>query len=131
VQSYRPIAEIIQDVIGDIQEIIRSEFRLAKAETRDELSKAAKSSGILAAGIVFGLYALGFLFLTTMFGLEVALAPWLSALIVALALTGIATVLVTLGSRVKQIHIPEKTVTTVKENVQRPGHSPSICIAPI
>src|SRR5215469_307461 len=72
-QSYRPIAEIIQDVIDDIQEIIRSEFRLAKAETRDELSKAAKSSGILAAGIVFGLYALGFLFLTTMFGLGVAL----------------------------------------------------------
>lgn len=78
-------------------------------ETRAEVSKAAKSSGVLAAGIVFGFYALGFLFLTTMFGLEVALAPWLSALIVALARTDIAIVLVILGrSRVKQIHIPPK-----------------------
>jgi len=118
-QSYRPIAEILQDVIGDLQEIIRSELRLAKAETRDEVSKAAKSSGIVASGIVLGFYALGFLFLTTMFGLEVALAPWLSALIVALALTALTTVLVILGrSRMKQIHIPEETVRTLKENMQ-------------
>jgi len=118
-QSYRSIAEILQDVIGDVQEIIRSEFRLAKAETRVEVSKAAKSSGIVAAGIVLGFYALGFLLLTTMFGLEVALAPWLSALIVALALTTLTTVLLILGrSRIKQIHIPEETVRTLKENMQ-------------
>jgi len=54
-----------------------------------------------------------------MFGLEVALAPWLSALIVALALTPVTTVLVILGrSGMKQIHIPEKTVRTLKENMQ-------------
>ena len=118
-QSDSSIAEILQDVIGDVQEILRSELRLAKAETRVEVSKAAKSRGIVAAGIVLGFYALGFLLLTTMFGLEVALAPWLSTLIVALALTALTTVLVILGrSRMKQIHIPEKTVRTLKENMQ-------------
>jgi hypothetical protein len=46
-QSDSSIAEILQDVIGDVQEILRSELRLAKAETRDEVSKAAKSRGLL------------------------------------------------------------------------------------
>lgn len=118
-QNNRSMAEVVQDIIGNIQEIIRSEFRLAKAETRREVSKAAKSSVILGAGLVLAAYAAGFLLLTILYALETTLAPWLAALIVAVGAMIVAMVAVSAGrKRMKQVHMPEKTIGTVKGNVQ-------------
>ena len=118
-QNNRSLPEVIQDIVGNVQELIRSEFRLAKAETREEVSKAAKSSVMLGAGIVLAAYAVGFLLLTVMYALETTVAPWLAALIVAVGVMIIAMVAVSTGrKRMKQVHMPEKTIETVKENVQ-------------
>lgn len=118
-QNNRSMAEVVQDIIGNVQEIIRSEFRLAKAETREEISKAAKSSVVLGAGLLLAVYAVGFLLLTIMYALETTLAPWLAALIVAVGVMIVAMVAVRVGRRrMKQVHMPEKTIETVKENVQ-------------
>jgi uncharacterized membrane protein YqjE len=117
----RSMTEVLQDIVSDVQEIVRSEVRLAQAEIREELSKAAKSSVLLIAGIVFALYAVGFLLLTIVYALETAALPaWLAALIVAAGVTLIAVLLLAVGrKRIKQVHIvPDKTVRTVKENVQ-------------
>jgi uncharacterized membrane protein YqjE len=118
-QNNRSIAEVFQDIIGNVQELIRSEFRLAKAETREEVTKAAKSSVVLGAGVVLAVYATGFLLLTIMYALEITLPPWLSALIVAVGVMIIAMAAVGIGrKRMKQVHMPEKTIETVKENVE-------------
>ena len=117
----RSMTEIVQDIIFDVQELIRSEFRLAKAEIREELSKVAKSSVLLVVGGLLAVYGVGFLLLTIVYALETAaLAPWLAALIVTVGVTVIAMLLVAAGRRrMKQVHIvPDKTVRTVKENVQ-------------
>jgi len=118
-QNNRSMAEVVQNIVGNVQEIIRSEFRLAKAETRQEVSKAAKSSVVLGAGLVLAAYAVGFLLLTIMYGLETTLPAWLAALIVAVGVMIIAMVAVMAGrKRMKQVHMPEKTIETMKENVQ-------------
>jgi uncharacterized membrane protein YqjE len=118
-QNHRSVAEVLQDIFGNVQELIRSEFRLAKAETREEVSKVAKFSMTLGAGLVLVVYAVGFLLLTIMYALETTLVPWLAALIVAVGVMMIAMVAVSIGrKRMKQVHLPEKTIETMKENVQ-------------
>ena len=124
VQMERSFAELFQDIVANVQEIIRSEFRLAKAEVREEAAKAGRSVSMLGAGVVIGLYALGFLLLAAVYGLETVVPSWLAALIVGAAIATAATVLLSMGrNRLKQVHpIPEKTVATLKENVQWAKH---------
>jgi uncharacterized membrane protein YqjE len=116
----RSMADVLQDIIANVQEIIRSEFQLAKAEVKEEAAKAGKSSVPLAAGLIFAFYAIGFLLLGGVYALELTLAPWLSALIVGAAVLILAMILISIGrKRLKQVKVvPEKTVETVKENVQ-------------
>ena len=118
-QNNRSVAEVLQGIFGNVEELIRSEFRLAKAETREEVSKVAQFSVMLGAGLVLVVYAVGFLLLTIMYALETTLVPWLAALIVAVGVMMVAMVAVSIGrKRMKQVHMPEKTIETMKENVQ-------------
>ena len=119
-QSQRSVPEVLQDIVGNVQEIIRSEFRLGTAEMREEAAKAAKPVATFGAGIVFAIYALGFLLLAIVYALSTVMAPWLAALLVT-ALAGLpAIVLIYSGrERLKKVNIvPEKTIANVKEKVQ-------------
>jgi uncharacterized membrane protein YqjE len=98
-QTNRSLGQLVQDIVSDVQEIIRSEFLLAKVETRQELSKATKSSAILVAGAVFSVYALGFLFLTIVYVLEMTAAARLAALIVAVGVAIVAMLLIFRGKK--------------------------------
>src|SRR5690349_12622854 len=116
----RSFADVLKDVVGSIQEIIRSEVRLAKAETKAELVKAWGAARLLIAGALLGLYALGFLLLGGVQALALAMPYWAAALVGGVALAVIAGIFVAAGrSRFKQVHpAPEKTIQTVKENVE-------------
>jgi len=46
----RSVTEVLQDVIGNIQEMVRSEVRLAKTEIRQEAIKAKSSGGFFGGG---------------------------------------------------------------------------------
>jgi uncharacterized membrane protein YqjE len=119
-QSQRPVQEVLNDIVGNLQEIIRSAFRLATTEIRGEAARTVKPLATFGAGIVLAMYAFGFLLLTIVYALSIVVAPWLAALLVT-ALVGLsAIVFINLGrERLKQVHpVPEKTIATMKENVQ-------------
>src|SRR5579872_4423186 len=114
----RSIARVIEDIAGGVQEIIRSEIRLAKIEIEEEATKASRAGSALGAGAVLGLYALGFFLMTIMFALALAMSLWIAALIVAVV-TGIASAaLISAGrERLKRVRpVPPRTVETLKEN---------------
>jgi hypothetical protein len=115
----RPISQVLQDVVGNIQEIIRSEFHLAKAEMKVEGAKAAKGATVIAAGGVLGLYAGGFLLLSIVYALSTFLAPWQAALLVAVIVGLGAAILISAGrSKLKKVHpAPQRTIENVKENI--------------
>jgi uncharacterized membrane protein YqjE len=119
-QNGRSVPEVLQDIVGNIEEIIRSEFRLAKAEVKEEASQAAPPLKMMVVGAGIGFYALGFLIFTLVMGLATMVATWLAALIVGGVLALIALVLITTASkRLKQVNkVPERTIETMKENVQ-------------
>ena len=75
---------------------------------------------LLSEEAAIGFYALGFLLFTLVMGLATVVATWLAALIVGAVLGLIALVLIaTASKRLKQVNtVPERTVETMKENVQ-------------
>ena len=119
-QNGRSVPEVLQDIVGNIQELIRSEFRLAKAEIKQEAAKAAPPVKMIIAGAAIGFYAVGFLIFTAVMGLATMMATWLAALIVGAVLGIIALVLIaTASKRLKHVNaVPERTIETMKENVQ-------------
>jgi membrane protein len=119
-QSQRSVADVLQDIVDNLQLIIRDEFRLARAEVEGKAHRAARPASILAAGTVLGLYGLGFLLLAAVYGLSLVIAPWLAALLIGAVLAIVAAIVISSGrNRLRQIDpVPEKTVQSMKENVQ-------------
>jgi len=116
----RTIADVLQDIVRNIQEIVRSEVRLAKTEVRDEAAKA-KTAGILsAAGAITGIFGAGFVLLAIVYALSTVMPNWAAALIVGLVLAITAWAVLNAGlNRFRKVHAtPERTMETLKENVQ-------------
>ena len=116
----RSFSGVLQDIIRNVQEIVRSEVRLAKTEILDEAAKAKSSALLLGAGAVTAIFAIFFLLLMIVYALALVVPSWAAALIVGAALAVVASVMLMAGvGRFKQIHpTPERTVETIKENVE-------------
>ncbi len=116
----RPLGEIVQSMVANFQEIVRSEVRLAGLEMKREGTKAVRAAAFLVAGGTLALFAFGFLLWTAFYALSLVLDQWLAALIVAAVLTIGAAVFGSTGrKRWRAVHpAPERTIETVKENVQ-------------
>jgi uncharacterized membrane protein YqjE len=119
-QMQRSVPELLQDIAGNLEEMIRSEFKLAKAEIREEAAKAAKPGKALAAGLALGFYGFGFLLLAAVYGLSMVVAGWLAALIVGGVLAIISAVMVSSSAKkLQRVDLtPDKTIESVEENVQ-------------
>src|SRR3954454_16376612 len=103
-QGERSFSELVESIVGNVQNIIRSEIQLAKAEVKEETTKATRATGILAAGALLGLYAVGFLLFTIARALENVTAPWLASLIVAVFVGAAGWVAINAGrSRMKHV----------------------------
>ncbi len=115
----RSAAEVMKDIVANMQDIVRSEVRLAKVEIKEETKKASFAGAMIGAGAVIGLYALGFALLAWRDAMNLALPAWASCLIIAFVVGGAAAVLLALGrARIKQVSKPEQTIQSVKENVE-------------
>ncbi len=119
-QNGRSMAEVLQDIVANIQEIVRSEFRLVKAEVQQETSKVARSGLPLIVGLLLGLYALGFILLAAVYALSIVVDAWLAALIVGVGVAVISSIMISIGrNRLRGVKVvPQKTIGTLKENVQ-------------
>ena len=115
----RSLADVLQDIIANVQEIVRSELRLASVEIRQELAKAASAGKVAAAGGVLALFSFALLLLAAVYALALIMAPWLAALAVAIVLAIAGSILISAGSkRLKLIHLkPEKTVASIRETL--------------
>ena len=116
----RSIATLLSDIVGDLQQIIRAEVRLAKVEVREELAKARQGAALLmTAGIVLVL-ALGVALLAAVYALALVWPAWAAALVVALVVAAGGGLLALTGvRRLKDVNVaPPKTVATVRENIQ-------------
>lgn len=115
-----PVGQLMSKVAEDLSTLVRSELKLARVETKEELTKAGKAGGALGGAALAGWLTLVFASLALMFALGALMPLGWAALIVA-ALWGIvaAILFVTGRKRIRQVNpVPEQTIETVKEDVQ-------------
>ena len=116
----RSITEVFQNIIGNVQEIVRSEVRLIKTEVKDDANRAKPPLTMLAIGGAAALFATFFSLLAIVYALALVLPIWAAALIVGAALAVVASMTISAGlNQFKQVFPPlKKTVESTKENVE-------------
>ena len=115
----RSISEVLQDILRNLQELLQSEIRLAKAEIREEATRAASSVLWVTAGIAGVLSAWMFLLWTAAYALSTVMSMWLATLVVAVvvAAAGSASIMAGIRRFQRVRPIPERTVESIKENL--------------
>lgn len=117
-RTERSTADLVRDIIGNVQEMVRSEVRLAKAELREELAKTLSGVKMLGTAAVAGLFALGFVLVTVTQLLAMVMPAWAATLVMGVVLGVVAGVTFGKGRSQLKMPTPEKTIENVKENVQ-------------
>jgi len=118
--TFSSFGRTIRDIIGNAQEIIRSEIELAKTEIKEEARGAAKATALYAGAALCALYTLGLSLLACVYGLSRVVDPWLAALIVALAMGAIGGIVFMIARKqTEQLSFKaEQTIQTARENVR-------------
>jgi drug/metabolite transporter superfamily protein YnfA len=106
--------------IGNLQDLIRGELRLAREELKEEGRVAAAGAGLIVGGVVLALIGGIFVGLALTYGLARFMPDWLAALIVAaLALVGAALLLNAGRRRLQHLDpVPRRTLESLREDTE-------------
>jgi len=119
----RPISDVLHAIAGNLQDIIRSELRLARSEFNEELGKSSSAAIMLGVGLLILAFSGLFALLAIVFALSMVVPAWAAALIVAAGAGLLAAMFVALGiKRFKAVRGAPKTAATLKENVEWAKH---------
>ena len=117
----RGMGELVKELSGQVSTLVRQEVDLAKAEIAEKGKKAGVGAGMFGGAGVAALLMLGSLTAAVILALATAIPGWSAALIVTAIWAAIAGVLALQGrQKMREMGkpVPEKTVATVKEDVQ-------------
>jgi len=116
----RSLSELLSEVTGELATLFRKEVELAKVETSEQVSRAAKAGAMLGAAGVVGFLALILFAFAAAWGLAAVLPNGLAFLIVAVVFALVAAVLASAGKKkIASVNpMPDKTVQTLKADVQ-------------
>jgi putative superfamily III holin-X len=116
----RSTLDLVRDIAGESQTLLRKEVELAKQEVMEAVMARVLAAAALAAAGLFGFFVLLFGALAAAAALDLVLPAWAAALIVAGAFLLLALPAALLGMRrMKAPSLkPEETVRTVKEDVE-------------
>ena len=114
----RSTAELVRDIITNVQEMVRSEVRLAKTEFGEETQRTLSGARMMGMAAVAGLFAMGFVLCSAAMLLSQAMPFWAATLLVGVVLAVIAGALYAKARGAVQFPKPEKTIENVKENVE-------------
>ncbi|MFJ5730972.1 phage holin family protein [Streptomyces paradoxus] len=118
------MGELLSTVTSDVQQLFRQEVELAKAEVRQEATKAGKAAGMYGGAGFAGYMVALLLTLAAMFGLANVMDLGWAALIVTAIWAVIGLLLYRQGGeRMRTVSAkPEQTRQTLKEDAQWVRH---------
>jgi len=116
----RSLSDLLSDVTGEIATLFRKEVELARVETSEQVSRAAKAGAMLGAAAVVGFLTLILLAFAAAWGLTEVVPEGVAFLIVGLVFGLVAAVLASAGKKkIASIRpMPDQTVQTLKDDVQ-------------
>lgn len=115
----RSLSELLSDVTAEIGTLFRHEVELAKAETTEQVSRAAKAGGMLGAAAVIGFLDLILFSFAAAWALSEVVPEGVAFAIVGVVFAVVAGVLFTAGKkRLATVSpVPNQTVQTLKADV--------------
>ena len=115
--SNASVGDLIGEVTRDLSTLMRQELELAKAEVKQEATKAAKAGGMFGAAGFAGYMVLVFVSIAAWQGLAEVMPSGWAALVVTAFWALVGTVLFVLGrQRMREVNPkPERTVETMSE----------------
>lgn len=114
----RSAADLVRDIISNLEEMVRSELRLAKAEIREDTATALSGAKKMAIAAGAGLFAVAFVLWSVAIFLARFLPDWVATLVVGGVLGVVAGVLYSKARSEFRLPKPEKTIEKLKENVE-------------
>jgi len=114
------VGELVGEISDDFSRLVRSEIDLAKAEIKQEATRAGKAGGMLAGSGYAGHLVLLMGSLAAVFGLAHLVDLAWAALIVTAVWALVGAVLFAVGrTRMRAVRVkPERTAETLKEDAQ-------------
>jgi hypothetical protein len=114
------LGELVSTATRDLSALIRTELQLAKVEIKRDVQAAGKGAGLFGGAGFSGLMALIFLSIAAAYGIS-----WLGIglgwgfFVVGLLYLIVAAVLALTGKKkISQVGPPEKTIETVKDDIE-------------
>src|SRR5512132_821493 len=116
----RSVGQLLGDVTKELQALVRKEFELAKAETKEELQKAASAGKGFGIAALMGYLALIMLSFAAAWALTAIMPTGWAFFAVGVVFGTVAAVMALRGRRqLQKFHpVPEETVETLKEDVE-------------
>jgi uncharacterized membrane protein YqjE len=116
----RSLSELLSEITTEIATLFRNEVELAKAETSEQVSRAAKAGAMLGAAAVIGFLTLILLAFAAAWGLAEVVPTGVAFLIVGVVFAIVAAVLASAGKKkIANVNpMPNQTVQTLKADVQ-------------
>jgi protein-S-isoprenylcysteine O-methyltransferase Ste14 len=116
----RPLAELLSNVTNEIATLFRKEVELARVETTEQVSRAAKAGGMLGAAAVIGFIDLILFSFAAAWALSEVVPEGVAFLIVGVVFAIVTAALAIAGKkRLAGVNpVPNQTVQTLKADVQ-------------
>ncbi len=96
-QGQRSVAQVLADVVSNLQDMLGAQIRLAQAEARGELRTFRSAVTVIVIGVLVGLLSAVFLLLAIVAALSLVISVWVAALIVACGTAGLCAILLRVG----------------------------------
>jgi uncharacterized membrane protein YqjE len=116
----RSLSELLSDVTGELATLFRKEVELAKVETSEQVSRAAKAGAMLGAAGVVAFLAVILLAFAAAWGLAEVIPTGFAFLIVGVVFLIVAAILGSAGKKkmASVSPVPDQTVDTLRADVQ-------------
>jgi uncharacterized membrane protein YqjE len=114
----RSMGDVLKDIITNVQEMIRSEIRLARVEMKDEMEHATAACKLIGIGAGLALLGAAFMLVTVTLLLALFMPAWVATLIVGAVLGISGFVMLQKGRAQFKVPRPNRTIENVKENVE-------------
>ena len=110
----RSIAQVLADLVCNLQDILHSQIRLAQAEAREELRTFRAAGTLILIGVLGGLLSALFLLLAVVAALSLVISVWLAALVVALSMAAVCALVLRAGANLMRSRAA-RNAASVKE----------------
>jgi hypothetical protein len=117
----KPTAELAGDLARQISELVHSEIQLAKTEVAEKGRRFGSGAGGFGIAGLFGLFGLGCLVAAAVAAVHVAIALWLSALVVGggcFLVAGLAVLVARRQVKTATPPLPTEAIESTKEDIR-------------